>query len=200
MDDKPDHEGLYRLAEEQAGFFTVEQAQEYGFSRALLSHHSRSGGRFERSERGFYRLRLFPSSPHDEVVRAWLAVGPEVAVVSHESALDVYGLADVIPSAVHLTVPRSHRWKSPPKGVRLHTTTKDSRPEEIRRWSGVRVTSPERTLIDLVEAALSPDQLALAYRQALARGLLTPQSLSTAIAGRAKSTQSALRQLMEETA
>ena len=58
---------------------------------------------------GVYRFRDYPPSPREEVAAAWLAVGQDVAVVSHESALDLWDLSDVIPGAVHLTVPRAQR-------------------------------------------------------------------------------------------
>lgn len=177
MHDQPNHEGLYRLAEEQAGYFTTAQAAEYGFSRALLAHHARPGGRFERVDHGLYRVRLFPSSPQDEIVAAWVAVGPDVAVVSHESALELYDLSDVMPSAVHLTVPRKDRWRKASPWIRLHTTSEPLEGADVERRGGVRVTSPERTLLDVAKSGIGPEQLQLAIRQALERGLVTAGSL-----------------------
>lgn len=48
-------------------------------------------------------------SPRAHVVAAWLPLKSAGAVVSHESALEMYGLADVIPSAVHVSIPRTKR-------------------------------------------------------------------------------------------
>jgi predicted transcriptional regulator of viral defense system len=188
----PDHESLYRLAEQQGGYFSAAQATAHGFSHALLAHHARPDGRFERVRRGLYRIRLFPSNPHEEIVAAWIAAGPDVAAVSHDSALELYGLSDVIPSAVHLTVSRDKRWYRLPRGVRLHTTTQPLEPSEVRKWKGVRVTSPERTLADVAEASLDPQQLELAVRQAVARGLISHESLQEAISNRGPSVQKAL--------
>src|SRR5688572_10424017 len=70
MSDKIDHDGLYRTAESQAGYFTTEQAIDVGMDRSTLRHHARPGGRYERIRRGLYRLRHFPSSPHEHVVAA----------------------------------------------------------------------------------------------------------------------------------
>ena len=92
-----------------------------GYSPALLSHHARSG-RFLRERRGLYRLREYPSSPREEVTAAWLAARPEHAVVSHESALDLLDLSEIIPNVIHLTVPRSRRGLEAPPGILLHTT------------------------------------------------------------------------------
>ena len=87
---------LFRVASGQAGYFTAAQARVCGFSRALLSHHARSG-RFPRISHGLYRFREYPSSPREHVLAAWLAVGKDVSVVSHESALDLLDLSDIIP-------------------------------------------------------------------------------------------------------
>src|SRR5579859_1226964 len=117
----PDHTCLFHVVAGQAGYFTAEQARGCGYSRALLSHHVKSG-RFIRVGHGLYRLLEYPSSPREHVLAAWLAVGKDVAVVSHESALELLGLSDIIPDAVHLTMPRSRRSLPSTWGVKIHTT------------------------------------------------------------------------------
>lgn len=111
---RPDRLCLFGTASEQGGYFTAEQARACGYGFALLSHHAKTG-RFIRVRRGLYRLREYPSSPREDVLAAWLALGKDVAVVSHESALDLLDLSDVIPDAAHLTVPRSRA--ATPRGV-----------------------------------------------------------------------------------
>src|SRR5690242_5454973 len=96
---RPDRQGLFMLASEQAGHFTAAQAREYGVSAALLSYHL-STGAVRRIHPSVYRFHDYPSSQREEVVAAWLAVGKESAVVSHESALDLWNLTDLIPDAI----------------------------------------------------------------------------------------------------
>lgn len=96
---RPDAFALNRVAYAQDGYFTSRQAGEHGFSAQLLAHHVCSG-RYERVRRGLYRLRDYPGSTHHEVREKWLAVGAERAVVSHESALELHGLSDVLPNGV----------------------------------------------------------------------------------------------------
>jgi len=182
VSDKVDHDGLYRIAESQAGYFTAEQALDSGMDRSTLIHHARPGGRYERVRRGLYRLRHFPSSQHEHVVAAWLVL-PSPAVVSHESALELYELSDVIPNAVHITLPRAKRGQRPRPGVRFHTLEHPPGPNEIRRVACVLATSPERTIIDSLEAGTQLEQIELAVRQALERGLTTPRRLRAAAAG-----------------
>lgn len=183
MSDRIDHDGLYRIAESQSGYFTAEQALEAGMDRSTLLHHARPGGRYERARRGLYRLRHFPSSPHEHVVAAWLPL-PKPAVVSHESALELYELSDVIPNAVHITLPRAMRGQRARPGVRFHTLEHPPGPAETRRVAGVVVTSPERTIVDSLEAGTQLEQIELAVSQALERSLTTPRRLRAAAAGR----------------
>ena len=103
-DRKPDRSGLFQLASEQRGYFTATQARDYGYSRALLAHHTKTGT-FQRAYTGVYRFRDYPSTPREEVVAAWLVLGRDVAVVSHESALELWDLSDLIPDAIHLPYP-----------------------------------------------------------------------------------------------
>jgi len=175
-----DHDFLYDLAQSQAGYFTVGQATGAGMDRSTLSYHARRGGRFERVGRGVYRLRHFPASPHEHIVAAWLPLRHAGAVISHASALELYELSDVIPDTVHLSVPRSKRGQRPRAGVRIHTLTRPLEPHEIRDTAGARATSPERSLVDCVEDGASPEQVELAIRQALSRGLTTPRRLREA--------------------
>ncbi len=94
---------------------------------------------------------------------AWLAMAPD-AVVSHESALDLLGLADTIPDHIHLTVPRSKRSLRPQRQVTLHTATQPPQPDEIVVREGMKLTSPTRTILDVAQSAGSPDQVARAIQ------------------------------------
>jgi predicted transcriptional regulator of viral defense system len=199
MADRIDHDGLYRIAESQAGHFTAEQALNAGMDRSTLIHHARPGGRYERVRRGLYRLRHFPSSPHEHVVAAWLAL-PSSAVVSHESALELHQLSDVIPNAVHITLPRAKRGQRARPGVRFHTLSRPPGPNETGRVAGVLVTNPERTIVDSLEAGTQPDQIELAVRQALKRGVTTPRHLRATAAGRPTRVQRFIDRLLAERA
>ena len=171
-----DYAGLFALASEQTGYFTAAQAQGCGISPRLLTHHT-STGRFVRIARGLYRFRDYPSSPDEEVMTAWLAVGKERSVVSHESALDLLDLTDVIPHAVHLTVTRDRRGLHAPPGVMLHTVTTPLRAEEVVTRRGIRLTAPVRTLLDVAETGMAPEQVERGVREAVRRGLATPDQL-----------------------
>jgi predicted transcriptional regulator of viral defense system len=181
------------LASEQGGYFTASQAGRCGFSKPLLAHHARAGGRFVRVRHGLYRLREYPSSPREDVVAAWLTVDRNSAVVSHESALDLLELSDVVPDAVHLTVPRSKRYRRRTPGIAVHTTTRPLHPEDVVVRDGIRVTSADRSIMDAAERGTAPDQIARAVTQALERGMTTESRLLAAAGDRSKRVERVVR-------
>jgi len=183
----PDHEALFAVASAQAGCFTAAQAAAQGFSSALLGHHVRAG-RFLRLTRGLYRLRDYPAQPGDEIVAAWLRQAPD-AVVSHESALEVLGLADTIADRVHLTLPRSRRRLVAQDGVAIHTTTHPLGPTDTLSRRGMRVTAPARTIADVAATGVAPEQVTAAVTTALERGMTTPALLREAASIRGRRVQ-----------
>lgn len=182
---RPDRLGLFNVATGQAGYFTAEQAQRCGFSRALLAHHAKTG-RFIHVRHGLYRIREYPSSPREHVLAAWLAVGKDTAIVSHESALDLLGLSDIIPDAVHLTVPRSRRKTPAIPGVKVHTTDRPIGPDEREYRQGMVVTSSTRSILDAAEKGADPEQIQLAVAQAIERGLATDDEMRRAASQRSR--------------
>lgn len=178
----PDQAELRQTAAIQGGYFTVRQAREAGYTWQNLSYHVRAG-RFERVARGLYRLREFPPASYEDVLAAWLKVGASRAVVSHETALVLHDLVPARPRKIDLTVPRAfrpHGDRAQPVGVRIHTTTRPFRPDEVVTLHGVRLTAPTRSTLDAAEAGTEPDYIIQAVAQALDRRLLTPQELLAA--------------------
>lgn len=172
----PSWDRLFETAGGQAGYFTTQQAAAAGYSSQLLLKHIRAG-RVVRARRGIYRLVHFPASEHEELVTAWLW-SEQAGVISHQTALTLHGLSDVLPALVHLTLPEAWRRRRfrVPAGVVLHHA--DVAPEE-RSWFGpVPATSASRTLSDCAKSGLSPELLRQAAQQALRRGLVTRGELA----------------------
>ena len=174
----PDSQRLYELAEGQGGYFSASQARELGFGGDLISHHAKQGN-FLRAARGVYRLRRFPASPFEDLIVACLRAGPEAAV-SHETALGVYGLSDLMPAQIHLIVPRTKSRRL--KGLKLHRHRLEK--GEVTRRDGVQVTTPIRTLLDVAAAGVTEDQVTQAVQEALQRGLVQRNELFTAARSR----------------
>ncbi len=168
---KPDARELYRIAERQAGYFTTRQARRAGYSPSLLTYHTKRGA-FQRVRRGVYRWSAFPEMPHADLFIAWLSAGPK-AVISHDSALALYGLSDALPGEIHLTVPRTASRRR--RGVRLHTAR--LQPEEVTEREGLPVTTLPRTFTDLLHDGIGEDLIHQAVQQALERGLVRREEL-----------------------
>ena len=174
---KPDWDELFEIAAAQDGLFTTAQAAEAGYSSQLLSHYL-NAGRIIRVRRGIYRLVHFPAGEHEELTVIWLW-SDQAGVFSHQTALWLHDLSDVLPSKLHLTVPgdwRSRRLRVP-DGVVLHYSNVE-RTEQS--WFGaVPVTDSPRTLRDCATANLPPEQLRQAALEALHRGLVTDEEVAT---------------------
>lgn len=174
---------LYALAEGNAGYLTARAAAQAGIPRSTLSYHARPGGRLVHVARGLYRLRDFPSSPYEHIVAGWLRTPPSAdAIVSHESALELDELSDLIADQVHVTVPRAQRRK-PIDGVAVHPTTFPITTEQRRRVLGMPVTTVDRTIIDVLRSAGMTEQIEMAVADALRRGLTTKRRLRTTAEG-----------------
>ena len=183
MKQKPDYNGLYEIAESQAGYFTANQAREVGFSWERLSSNARKG-LFLRVARGVYRLVRFPGSVHEDLFVAWLRTGQR-AVISHESALSVYDLTDILPIETHVIVPETASRRR--KGIRQHTNQLAT--DDITHREGLPVTTVARTIADVAISGLAEEHVQQAIQEALQRGLTSKDELlnhATRRSGRAK--------------
>ena len=169
---RPDLDQLFAVSEAQAGYFTTAQAKQAGFSRGLVAHHAKTGS-FERVRSGVYRLTRFPASPREDLYIAWLEAGAR-AVVSHDSALELYGLSDLLPAETHITLPRtSSRRRS---GIRMHTTNLDE--SEIVARDGLPVTTVARTIADVARSGGAAELVEQSVHEALDRGLVSQDELT----------------------
>ena len=161
---------LFTLSTGQAGYFTKQQACRLGFSDPVLSYHQRKG-KIVRAFSRVYRFAHYPITEHEELVVAWLASEGQ-GVFSHETALALHDLSDVLPDRLHMTLPATWRRRQLPAQVdRFY----DVVPDADIVWVGpVPATSPTRTLGDCAAVHVSPEVLSQAVAQARARGILSP--------------------------
>lgn len=166
---------LYSVAEGQQGYFTAAQARDAGVHQVQLAQLAKSGD-IERVSRGVYRLARYPLSPLGQYMEA--ALWPQVrrpdvrAVISHASALALYGLSDVSPAKVHVTLPAALRVRrAVPRHLVLHYA--DLAPDDVREVEGVPVTTPARTIRDVHADHLGPTLVRQAIADGRRRGELT---------------------------
>ncbi len=172
---------LSSLAQGQGGYFTAKQAKEIGYDYPHLDYHL-TAGNFERIDHGLYRLPIIPPDEHDDLIRLtlWSRDRKDVpqAVVSHESALVLHELTELLPNRTHLTVPPKFR-KPALRGCVLHKAVLAQK--EIEERAGFWVTMPLQTLLDAASGGVSQEQLDKAVKEALARGLVRRSKLAEAL-------------------
>ena len=161
---------LLALALDQRGFVTPEDAEALGIDPAqlrILAHR----GQLERRGRGVYRFPEVPTSEQDEYLEAVLLVG-RGAVVSHESALALFDLADVNPRVVHVTVPtgvRVRRQLTQP--IKIHHAPLPV--DAVTREDGIPVVTAARAIRDALAAGTDTRLLAQAIAAGRRQGYLT---------------------------
>lgn len=173
VDNKQD--GLYATAEAQQGFFTARQARVSGYRDSLHPYHVRAGN-WIREHRGIYRLARYPASERPDLViwQLWShnRQGEAQGAYSHATALALYELSDVMPRRLDMTVPHGfQRMAALPAVLRLHHDALEL--HEIEMVEGIRVTTPLRTLIDVVRKdELSRELQVQAVRESVRRGMV----------------------------
>src|SRR5215470_17482939 len=99
---------LFEFAEQQQGFFTAKQAKTAGFAENTHPYHVQAGN-WIREYRGIYRLASFPRGERPDLMMwsLWSRNRGETiqGVYSHQTALTLHDLSDVMPAKLHMTVP-----------------------------------------------------------------------------------------------
>jgi predicted transcriptional regulator of viral defense system len=176
-----DHDQLFAIAQGQRGFFTAKQAEAAGFQRCNHSYHVRAGN-WAREGRGIFRLQQFPVSDEADLVlwSLWSRDRSDrpAGVYSHETALRIYDLSDLMPSKLHMTVPKTFRRNTPvPGGLVLHRGKLEA--TEVEERDGYKVTRPIKTMVDLIQTGtLAEDTLRSAFAEAVQRGLITQSEIA----------------------
>jgi predicted transcriptional regulator of viral defense system len=173
---------LFQVAQLQHGLFTAKQAKTAGYSEQAQHHHAKTGN-WVREHRGIYRLSRYPQSEWANLMlwQLWSRNRNDdvQGVFSHETALALYELSDVMPAKLHMTVPHGFdRSATIPPVLVLHRNNVPS--GDIGTKEGIRLTRPLRTIVDVIsEGTLSPDLIDQAVTQAVTRGLFTADDLKS---------------------
>ncbi|WP_440073291.1 hypothetical protein [Streptosporangium sp. OZ121] len=181
-------ERLIAVASRQRGQFTRAQAIASGTTPAGLDH-LQAAGIVDRVTAEVLRLRSVEPHPFpglyahwlmlDPLRPAWTRHAPECGVVSHRSALVLFGVAGPAEAAVEFILPsRPAAATARPTVVRVAALS----PEDWREEEGLPVTTPARTLTDLaVDVGLSLRELGRVAEAFLQRGLTDSEELSEAL-------------------
>lgn len=169
---QPNREELMRIALEQGGLFTADQAIKCGYDQKNHHYYVKTG-QWEKVLRSIYRFKPIESDLSEYWLWYLWTEGrnkkPQ-AVFSHETALMLYELSDVNPSKIHMTVPKKFRKGTEiPKILAIH---KQDIPEsDTKTINGLKVTTVLKTLLDLIEEhRISDEFIEQATKQALEKG------------------------------
>jgi predicted transcriptional regulator of viral defense system len=160
---------IAELAADNYGYITTDQAVAAGVNPERLVDLARRG-QIERCGTALYRVSLIPSTPLDPYREATLWPRGAEAAISHETALDLYGLGDVNPAKIHITVPRAHRpRRQVPVQYRLHR--EDLREDEATLYEGIPIVTVAKAIRQ--SRQLGPALLRPVIEEGRRRGLIS---------------------------
>jgi hypothetical protein len=164
------------LCEAQAGVVTTSQAEECGFSESAIRQHVRAG-RWQRLHRTIYWTHSGPP-PRSALLWAALLRAGRDAVLSHETAAELWGLVDAPSDPIQVSVPSDRRVRSV-KGIRVHVRRAQPSTHPARE---PRRTTVEQTVVDLTQQASDVDGAIAWIARACAKRLTRPERLAAAFA------------------
>jgi predicted transcriptional regulator of viral defense system len=134
---------LVERAAETFGYLTAEDAREIGVPVGTLNALARRG-QLEHLARGIYRVPLIPPGRLDQYMLATLWPDGR-GTISPDSALELYGMSDVNPAKIHVTVPAAYRThRDIPSLYVLHH--EEIPPADQRSFEGVPVVSAAKAV------------------------------------------------------
>jgi hypothetical protein len=176
------------FAEEQWGLITRRQLESLGIRPATLARLL-ADGTLERVTHGVYRVRGAGEPDHVGLRAAWLVLDPaapawrrlddpDVALVSHASAADLYGVGDLRADVHEFTLPARRQTRR--EDVRLH---RGRVPDEHRIvLRGLPVTRAGWMVGDLLADHVDPESVARITSEVVDRALDSPPVIAERIA------------------
>lgn len=161
---------LAEWAAETFGYVTADDARELGIPVGTLNALSRRG-QLERVAHGIYRVPLIPPTRLDQYKLATLWPDGR-GRISHESALELYGISDINPGKLHVTVPSDYRTHRELPGLYvLHH--EDLAADERDSFEGIPVVSAAKAIGQLTQQHVRPSLLTAAIDEGVDGGWLT---------------------------
>lgn len=180
---------LAEMSASQWGMVTSAQAATRGVTRLDLSRLTESGD-LVRLAHGVYKDAGAPSGAHLDVRAAWLSSDParlasdrlgdghRGVVVSGQTAAWLHDIGDLRSNRTELTTPVRRQTQR----ADLHYRRRDLPEEDVTIHDGLPVTTPERTIADLVEDRTDLSIVADALRDASRKSELDLELLADNLA------------------
>lgn len=172
-----------QVVELGGGLATTALAERHGVSRAQLARLVKTGV-LDRVAQGVYSLSG-AVDPHQHRRAAWLTLAPSTlpeerlrdpiptGVISHTSAAAMHGLGDLLDDAPEITVATRKQSR---RGTKLHRRNLST--SDVMIVDSLPVTTPERTIADLLRAGHDEGHVVDIVRSGAAQGLLDPKGLA----------------------
>ena len=173
-----------RLLDHQDGVLSSAQAIAAGMAAESIRNQVRSG-RWRVMQKGVYAAFTGTPTRRAELWSALLRAGPD-AVLSHQSAAELYGLLNELSPVIHVTVPHRTNPERCGKvpGAVIHRSRSISRTRHpVLSPPRTRV---EETVLDLIEASRDFDEAYTWICRAIGRRRTTAERLRAAMATRPK--------------
>ncbi|MCB4208729.1 type IV toxin-antitoxin system AbiEi family antitoxin domain-containing protein [Arthrobacter sp. UM1] len=165
------------LCSRQGGIVTTAQARRIGLSTDQILSLSRRGD-LRRLRRGVYVHEAAPFDYLEDVKAAWLSLyphmtmserlaGPELGVLRAESAAEHLEIGDLVVHKHSFFVPAGKKSRA----CDIETRTSPLTTDDITIVKGLPVTTPTRTIVDLLEEPYEPEHVGAAVWDARDRGL-----------------------------
>jgi predicted transcriptional regulator of viral defense system len=161
-----------RVAGRQQGVASYAELRDAGLGRGAIAHRV-TRDRLHRVHRGVFLVGHAVPPEFAEHFAAVGACGPQ-AYISHESALETYGVLEPTGGEIHVTVIGGRRRSR--KGIRVHRTTRIAPYDLGQLDNGLRITSAARAILDFADTATRVE-LSRAINEAHVQDLATPQDL-----------------------
>lgn len=172
----------------QWGMVTTRQALSLGVDDVTL-HRLKRADFLETVRRGVHALTASSPSGARAEQAAWLSLRPAVAgwerpkldpdggVISHHSAARLHGLGELVNRRVEMTVPRRRTMRDP--GVWLRRA--DLTETDVAVLDGLPITTPMRTICDLLDQHNDASHVATIIREAVEAGQVRLDELANEI-------------------
>jgi very-short-patch-repair endonuclease len=167
--------GIRRILRRQHGVITRAQLLDLGLTKSGISHRLRTK-RLRRLHRGVFVIGGREIRRLERMAAAVLACG-QGALLSHDTAAELWGIPRTRGGPIEVTVPAGSRHR--PRGIRVHRRGGLTHLDR-RVHLGIPVTRPARTLADLAPR-LSPAHLESAINEADRLDLIDPGRLRQAM-------------------
>jgi hypothetical protein len=167
---------LRYLARRQSGIVSRAQVLTVGFSEDMIKFRVGSS-RWRQVHPGVYAIFTGELSRRAQLWAAVLSAGPGAAL-SHQSAAELYRLADGQSDSIHLIVPHQRRVVASP-GISVHRSRRAD--QAVQDHVYPPRTKIEETVLDLAHAAKTFDDVCGWVTRAIARELTDETRLHAAM-------------------